>query len=92
MCHNYDIAKVEGGSCLQKLFSRARGSVPIILWASLDDKNKKGQCPLFGSHLWMEWIQERHFAKAAKSSNVTGDVPSSVERLHSWRLLGNKDK
>lgn len=92
MCCNCGISKAEGGSYLQKLFSRARGSAPIILWASLDDKNKKGQSPLFGNNLWMEWIQERHFAKAAKSSNVTGNVPSSVEQLHSQRLLGNEDK
>lgn len=83
---------MEVGSYLQKLFSRARVSAPIIPGASLDDKNKKGQSPLFGNNMWMEWIQERHFAKAAKSSNVTGNVPSSVEQLHSQRLLGNKDK
>lgn len=92
ICCNYGISNVECGSYLQKLFSRARGSAPIILWASLDDTNKKGQSPLFGNNLWMEWIQERHFAKAAKSSNVTGNVPSSAEQLHSQRLLGNKDK
>lgn len=73
-------------------FLRAGSCAPIILWASWDDRNKKGQSPLFGSNLWMEWIQERHFAKAAKSSNVAGNVPSSVEQLHSQRLLENKDK
>lgn len=92
MCCSYSISQVEGRSYLQKLVSKAKGSAPIILWTSLDDNNKKGQTPLFGNNLWMEWIQERHFAKAAKSSNITGSVPSSVQQLHSQRLLRNKDK
>lgn len=92
MCCSYSISQVEDRSYLQKLVSKAKGSAPIILWTSLDDNNKKGQTPLFGNNLWMEWIQERHFAKAAKSSNITGSVPSSVQQLHSQRLLRNKDK
>ena len=80
-----------GWKLFTKAFLRARGSAPVISLASLGVKSNR-HSPLFSNNLWMEWIQETQFAKAAKSSNVIDNVPSSVKQLLSQMLLGNKDK